>query len=67
MAKRETPERVELLGDLLSIRMYLKNAVRTADKLGNAMVLSLVQEALEEIEIALDQIPDATNPDIIEP
>ena len=49
-------ETAELIDDLRGSKRYLEEAVKKARTMGNYLVSSLVQEALDSIESALCQV-----------
>jgi hypothetical protein len=62
--ERESPEeKAELLSELRSIEEHLRRALEKAEHLGSFMVVSLIKEALEEVRVALDQMPGTSGSD----
>lgn len=59
MEPESSEEKAELISELRSIEEHLGRALEKAEHLGNLMVVSLIKEALEEVHVALDQIPGA--------
>ena len=53
----EKDNEADLADELRYVREHLQEALKRARNVGNFMIESLIREALEEVETALDQMP----------
>lgn len=52
-------EMAGLVDELQGVKYHLQEALQKAQTVENLMVEALIREALEEVQIALDQVPQS--------